>query len=128
MFHHVARLLSHFCQCSISQGRTWLRVEEHKSKSARPRLASRCSTLYDREQIWLDFLIDQMTYSDFRMCQRGQSFQPSPTSLTPALATENTGKTVLKQTCAPVDLSIFRAPCKWVPYKLFVLYTENVKF
>ena len=46
MFHHLARLLSQFCQFHISPGRTRQRVEQPKSKSTQLRSARRWVTLY----------------------------------------------------------------------------------
>ena len=46
MFHHLAQLLSQFCQFPISPGRTRQRVEQPKSKSTQPRFARRRVTLY----------------------------------------------------------------------------------
>ena len=40
MFHHLAQLLSQFCQIPISPGRTGQRVEQPKSKSTKPSLSS----------------------------------------------------------------------------------------
>ena len=46
MFHHLAHLLSQFCQFPIRPGRTRQRVEQPKSKSTQPRFARRWAALY----------------------------------------------------------------------------------
>ena len=46
MFHHLAQLLSQFCQFPISPGRNRQRVEQPKSRSTQPMFAKRCVTLY----------------------------------------------------------------------------------
>ena len=46
MFRHLAHLICHFCQFTMSPGRARQRVEQHKSKSTQPRFARRCLTLY----------------------------------------------------------------------------------
>ena len=51
MFHHLAQLLSQFCQFPISPGRTRQRVEQPKSYLTQPRFARRWVSLYLTTQI-----------------------------------------------------------------------------
>ena len=52
MFHHLAQMLSQFCQFPTSPGRTGQRVEQPKSRSTQPRFARRCVTLYKQHTCW----------------------------------------------------------------------------
>ena len=45
MFHHLARLIIHFCQFPISPSTTRQRVEQPKSKSNQPNYLTRWTTL-----------------------------------------------------------------------------------
>ena len=55
MFHHLAHLISHFCQFTISLSRTGQTVEQRKSQSTQPNYPTRCPSLYKigMANLWL---------------------------------------------------------------------------
>ena len=77
MFHHLAQLLSRFCQIPTSPSRIGQRVEQSKYKSTQPRFARRWITLYMTSTIFWDFFTPPLSVRKTYVRKLGGFFYPS---------------------------------------------------